>query len=366
MRIDNGSIFSETTDLTFFIGERTMPNSYNVQFIDAKTLDYLFPRTYLSNILLTVGSGIVVNSDTISVRLGDYLYFNNGNIDVRLAGQTVSDVEMPGVVITQTTISSDASVYKVPTVKAVHDALDLKQDTLTFSAPLVKNNVTVSISAASKSAVGVVKIGDHIQVDENGVISILVASSDQLGIVQTDITVHDMTDGGQETAPENRVPTTQAVYNALLLKQDNLADSDTIKVINGNTLSVYPWTTVTDVGSASTISVSPGGVYTLDATTGTHTITTDAFASTLNGKDAQITIITGGTPSVVGSSNVIMLNELVANTTNYCTVHFQGGTAYVEVDRTNAGEPFYLNGVYRFDEWTDVWMDVWDFGDWTT
>lgn len=339
-----------------------MPNSYNVQFIDAKTLDYLFPRTYLSNILLTVGSGITITNDTIAVRLGDYLYFNNGNIDVYLAGQTISNVEMPGVVITQTTISSDASAYKVPTVKAVHDALGQKQDTLTFTAPLVKNNATVTITAASKSAVGVVKIGDHIEVDANGVISILVANHDQIGIVQTDITVHDLT---EDHSPENRVPTTQAVYDALLLKQNNLADSDTIKVVNGNTLSVYPWTTITDVGTASTVTVSPGGVYTLDASTGTHTINVDVFGSSVNGKDATLTVITGGTPSIVGSSNVVFLNDFIGNTTNYCTVHFQGGTAYVEIDRTDAGTPTYLNGVYRFDDWTDAWMDVWDFGDWT-
>lgn len=337
-----------------------MPNSYNVQFIDAKTLDYLFPRTYLSNILLTVGSGITITNDTIAVRLGDNLYFNNGNIDVHTA--TDSTV---GVVFAVTSITNDASAHKVPTVGAVYTALSQKQDTMSATLPISINNNTISIAAATKQAVGVVKIGDHIQVDANGVISILVASSDQLGIVQTDITVHDMTDGGQQTAPENRVPTTQAVYNALLLKQNNLADSDTIKVVNGNTLSVYPWTTITDVGTASTVTVAPGGVYTLDASTGTHTINVDVFGSSVNGKDATLTVITGGTPSIVGSSNVVFLNDFIGNTTNYCTVHFQGGTAYVEIDRTDAGTPTYLNGVYRFDDWTDAWMDVWDFGDWT-
>ncbi len=121
-------------------------------------------------------------------------------------------------------------------------------------------------------------------------------------------------------------------YIAALSNPDAFADYYLVKAD-----MVQPWTYIIDMGTSPAVTVAAGLSYKLNASTGTHTLTTDTCPVGYDGRDAIIRITLGGSGVVQAVAPLQLGGALVPYAINNCVVRFRDGEAVLLVEDTLAG-----------------------------
>ena len=105
-----------------------------------------------------------------------------------------------------------------------------------------------------------------------------------------------------------------------------------------------PWTYIIDMETSPAVTLMAGLSYKLDATTGTHTITTDICPVGYNGEDAHLTLFVGLGSNIVFQAPLNLIDPLTPGAGHNITVKFRDGQANAYVDDTDIGYIITVNG----------------------
>ena len=104
-----------------------------------------------------------------------------------------------------------------------------------------------------------------------------------------------------------------------------------------------PWTYIIDMKTSQAVTLMAGLSYKLDATTGTHTITTDTCPVGYNGEDAHLTLFVGLSGNIIFQSPLNLIDPLTPGAGHNITVKFRDGQANAYVDDTDIGYVVTVN-----------------------
>ena len=104
-----------------------------------------------------------------------------------------------------------------------------------------------------------------------------------------------------------------------------------------------PWTYIIDMANSPAVTLMAGLSYKLDATTGTHTLTTDTCPVGYNGEDAHLTLFVGLNSNIVFQSPLNLIDPLTPGAGHNITVKFRDGQANAYVDDTDIGYVITVN-----------------------
>ena len=100
---------------------------------------------------------------------------------------------------------------------------------------------------------------------------------------------------------------------------------------------VNPWTYYIDMGTSPAVTLMSGLAYKLNATSGTHVLTTDICPSGYYGEDAHLKLFVGETGSVQFVAPLNLIDALTPNAGHNITIKYRDGQANAYVDDTDIG-----------------------------
>jgi len=193
--------------------------------------------------------------------------------------------------------------------------ITLQQDDVSVETPLVADYI---LPTASTNTLGGVKIGDNIDIDTNGHISVPVASQSSLGVVQAGAGINIdangviSANGDGYTLPEATKTTLGGVY-----VDDELSTSSTHPVQNA-VVSLELQELDRDI---TTLNGTVGGLYTtvgnLSTTVGNLGTSVGNLSGTVTNQGNDISTIQGNINTI--NSNITDINEDLTNTGNALT-----------------------------------------------
>lgn len=100
---------------------------------------------------------------------------------------------------------------------------------------------------------------------------------------------------------------------------------------------VNPWTPYIDMGTSPAATLMSGLAYKLNATSGTHVLTTDICPTGYYGEDAHLKLFVGETGSVQFVAPLNLIDALTPNAGHNITIKYRDGQANAYVDDTDIG-----------------------------
>lgn len=100
---------------------------------------------------------------------------------------------------------------------------------------------------------------------------------------------------------------------------------------------VSPWTYIINMGTSPATTVAAGLAYQINATEGSHIITTDVCPDGYVGRDTFVRLLVGQTGNVVVQAPLKLGTALTANAINNCEVKYRDGEAIMTVTDTLGG-----------------------------
>lgn len=107
----------------------------------------------------------------------------------------------------------------------------------------------------------------------------------------------------------------------------------------GGSTPAATWTSVTDLGSASSATFEAGNNYRMKTTSDMHTLTAITSGGSMVGADSRVMLRVREAATVTVLAPLVLTNELQDYSLNVCTVRYCDGKAFMTVD-------FYTTGYY--------------------
>ena len=206
-------------------------------------------------------------------------------------------------------------------VGGLGDPTAIEQEVATRSQTAQMIQAAVSASAATKQdKLTSANAGTNISIDANGVISntysLPSATTGSRGGVMLATTAETISGSNATKA------ITPATFLSALSGNDQIIAKTAIQAFQP----------ITELGSASTVSLKSGGAYRLFAVSGNHYLTVTDVPADKYGMDAHMELFIGNTSLVHVYDPLILMDALIPNAVNDCVIKFRDGTARMFVE----------------------------------
>lgn len=206
-------------------------------------------------------------------------------------------------------------------VGGLGDPTAIEQEVATRSQTAQMIQAAVSASAATKQdKLTSANAGTNISIDANGVISntysLPSATTGSRGGVMLATTAETISGSNATKA------ITPATFLSALSGNDQIIAKTAIQAFQP----------ITELGSASTVSLKSGGAYRLFAVSGNHYLTVTDVPADKYGMDAHMELFIGNTSLIHVYDPLILMDALIPNAVNDCVIKFRDGTARMFVE----------------------------------
>lgn len=100
---------------------------------------------------------------------------------------------------------------------------------------------------------------------------------------------------------------------------------------------VSPWTYIIDMGDSPMTTIAAGLAYQINATSGTHILTTDICPAGYVGREATVRLFVGEEGTVAVQSPLVLGSPIIPDAINNCVVRYRDGEAVLTVNDTIGG-----------------------------
>lgn len=363
----------------------------NTNFVVLKDLndEIVVPRTNLAAVDITVANGIKVAGSTLYADLASVSDVSAGTLGSLVDASVLNTVLQGKVDTDYSTVkeSIDGTPVKPASNDSIKSALSVAKAVDVTSAPnasagtltytSLRGTITWAASAAGAVNIGFYDSGSSFPKFADGLAYILVADvkntgnaaltlsfggtdildaagslpageSKRIGIVFTTATsgyfsFTAVADSSLEITNLREFEVTGCTNDARKYIAELSNPDDFTKFYLVDYDEQNPWTYIIDMHDSPAVTLMAGLAYKLNATTGTHTLTTDVCPAGYYGEDAHLKLFVGAGGNVVFQSPLNLIDGLTPNAGHNITIKYRDGQANAYVDDTDIGAVITVN-----------------------